>query len=166
LKNGDAVTIRPIRPEDEPLLVKLHQALSERTVYLRYFQPLKLSQRTTHERLTRICFIDYDREMVLVMERKGKDGTPEIISIGRLSKLRGCNDAELAVLVDDRFQHQGMGTELYDRLIEFARQEKLDRVISTVLVENYDMLAICRRLGFQLQGEAQEGTIEATLKLS
>jgi acetyltransferase len=166
LKNGDPVTIRPIRPEDEPLLVKLHQALSERSVYLRYFQPLKLSQRTAHERLTRICFIDYDREMALVMEHKAADGTAEIISIGRLSKLRGRNDAELAVLVDDPFQHQGMGTELYGRLIEIARQEKIDRVISTVLAENFDMLAICRRLGFQLQGAAQDGTIEAVLQLS
>jgi acetyltransferase len=165
LKNGDPVIVRPIRPEDEPLLVKLHQVLSERSVYLRYFQPLKLSQRTAHERLTRICFIDYDREMALVMEHKQEDGSPEIVSIGRLSKLRGRKEAELAVLVDDRFQHQGMGTELYQRLIDIARQEKIEKVISTVLVENYDMLAICRRLGFELKGEIEDGTIEAVLKL-
>jgi acetyltransferase len=59
---GDEVEIRPIRPEDEPLIVKFHQDLSERSVQLRYFQPMELSQRTAHERLTRICFIDYDRE--------------------------------------------------------------------------------------------------------
>ena len=110
MKNGAQVTVRPIRPEDEPLLVKLHQALSELTVYLRYFQPLKLSQRTAHERLTRICFIDYDREMVLMAEKKGEDGTTEIIGIGRLSKLRGgSNEAELAVLVDDRYQAKDSG---------------------------------------------------------
>ena len=63
------VTIRPIRPEDEPLMIEFHKKLSERSVYLRYFQPLKLTQRTAHERLTRICFIDYDREMALVVER-------------------------------------------------------------------------------------------------
>src|SRR5581483_5897397 len=110
LKNGEQAIIRPIRPEDEPLLIRLHEALSERSVYLRYFQPLKLSQRTAHERLTRICFIDYDREMALVLERKNKAGEPEIVAIGRLSKLRGRNEAELAVLVDDRHQHLGMGT--------------------------------------------------------
>src|SRR5581483_5383180 len=97
MKNGEEVTIRPIRPEDEPLLIKLHGALSDRSVYLRYFQPLKLSQRTAHERLTRICFIDYDREMALVVERKTAEDTPEIIAIGRLSKLHGRNEAELAV---------------------------------------------------------------------
>jgi acetyltransferase len=61
MKDGQTVTIRPIRPEDEPVMTDFHTKLSERTVYLRYFQPLKLSQRTAHERLTRICFNDYDR---------------------------------------------------------------------------------------------------------
>lgn len=165
MKNSEKVTIRPIRPEDEPLLIRLHQALSERSVYLRYFQPLKLSQRTAHERLTRICFIDYDRETALVLERKKEDGTPEIIAIGRLSKLRGRNDAELAVLVDDRHQHLGIGTELYRRLIEIARAEKLDRVVSTILSENRDMLTICEKLGFELHSDMQDGTIRAELRL-
>src|SRR5581483_5821326 len=89
MKNGEEVMIRPIRPEDEPQMIKFHQALSERTVYLRYFQPLKLSQRTAHERLTRICFTDYDREMPLVVERKKADGDREILAVGRLSKLHG-----------------------------------------------------------------------------
>jgi len=165
LKNGEPVMIRPIRPEDEPLLIKLHQALSDRTVYLRYFQPLKLSQRTAHERLTRICFIDYDREMAFVVERKKEDDTPEIVAIGRLSKLRGRNEAELAVLVDDRHQHLGMGSELYRRLIAVAKEEKLERVASTILAENQDMLAICQKLGFRLQRDMEDGTVRAELGL-
>ncbi|HXY13250.1 MAG TPA: bifunctional acetate--CoA ligase family protein/GNAT family N-acetyltransferase [Terriglobales bacterium] len=165
MKNGEAVTIRPIRPEDEPLLIRLHEALSERSVYLRYFQPLKLSHRTAHERLTRICFIDYDREMALVAESKRKDGTPEIIAIGRLSKLRGRNEAELAVLVDDRHQHLGLGTELYRRLIDVARDEKLERVISMILSENRDMLTICEKLGFEFQSDLEDGTVRAELRL-
>jgi acetyltransferase len=165
LNNGEAVAIRPIRPEDEPLLIKFHQALSERSVELRYFQPLKLSKRVAHERLTRICFIDYDRELALVVERKLKDDdAPQIIAIGRMSKLRWHNEAELAVLVDDRYQHQGMGTELYRRLIEAAREEKLDRVVCTILEENLDMIAICRKLGFQLQRD-QGGTVHAEMRL-
>jgi len=165
MKSGEAVTIRPIRPEDEPLLIKLHQTLSDRTVYMRYFQPLKLSQRTAHERLTRICFIDYDREMALVVEHKTKNGAPEIIAIGRLSKLRGRDEAELAVLVDDRYQHLGMGTELYRRLIAVARDEKVERVVSTILSENLDMQAICRELGFRLETDMEDGTVRAELKV-
>jgi acetyltransferase len=148
------------------LLIRLHQALSERTVYLRYFQPLKLSQRTAHERLTRICFIDYDREMVLVVEHKKEDGHPEVIAIGRLSKLRGgSNEAELAVLVDDRYQGQGMGTELYRRLIAVARDEKLKRVVSTILAENREMRAICQKLGFRMEADLEDGTVRAELEV-
>ena len=166
MKSGEPVTIRPIRPEDEPLLIRLHQALSERTVYLRYFQPLKLSQRTAHERLTRICFIDYDREIVLVVEHKNAQGLPEIIAIGRLSKLRGAgNEAELAVLVDDRFQFQGLGTELYRRLIAVARDEKLKRVVCTILSENREMRAICLKLGFHLESDLEDGTLKAELEV-
>jgi acetyltransferase len=165
MKNGEDILLRPIRPEDEPLLIKLHQALSERSVYLRYFQPLKLSQRTAHERLTRICFIDYDREMALVVEHKKEDGSPEIIAIGRLSRVRGRDDAEMAVLVDDRFQHQGLGTELYKRLIEVGRDEHMSSVVSTILSENHEMQAICRKLGFQLEANMEDGTVQAVLKL-
>ena len=164
MKDGEEVLYRPIRPEDEPLLIRLHQALSERTVYLRYFQPLKLSLRTAHERLTRICFIDYDREMALVAEHKKADGDPEIIAIGRLSRLHGRSDAEMAVLVDDRFQYQGLGTELYRRLIEIARDEHLSGVTCTILNENREMQAICRRLGFHMEVDFSDGTIHAQLK--
>ncbi len=165
MKNGEQVLMRPIRPEDEPLLVRLHQALSERTVYLRYFQPLKLSQRTAHERLTRICFVDYDREMVLVAERKTPEGAPEIIAIGRLSKLRSGHAAEMAVLVDDRYQGQGLGTELYRRLVAIARDEKLKAVVSTILAENREMRAICQKLGFDMEADLNDGTIRAELQL-
>src|SRR5213076_1180196 len=106
MKDGQTVLIRPIRPEDEPLMVKLHQGLSERSVRLRYFAPLKLPQRVAHERLTRVCFIDYDREMALVAERVDpatKDR--QLIAVGRLSKTPGQNDAEYAVLVSDLWQN-------------------------------------------------------------
>ncbi|HVO59895.1 MAG TPA: bifunctional acetate--CoA ligase family protein/GNAT family N-acetyltransferase [Terriglobales bacterium] len=164
MKNGKPLTIRPIRPEDEPLMVGFHQKLSERTVYLRYFQPLKLSQRTAHERLRRICFTDYDREMVLVGEYHG-DAGPEVIAVGRLSKLHARDEGELAVLVDDRFQHMGIGTELYKRLIHIAREEKVKRLQCTVLSENREMQAICQKLGFRLNADPDDGTVRAELDL-
>ena len=82
------MTIRPIRPEDEPMMVRFHEALSDRSVHFRYFHMINLSHRVAHERLTRICFIDYDREMALVAERTDPvTGSPEIIAVGRLIKL-------------------------------------------------------------------------------
>jgi acetyltransferase len=165
MKNGEAITIRPIRPEDEPLMVEFHQKLSERTVYLRYFQPLKLSQRTAHERLRRICFTDYDREIVLLGEHKDVSGASQIIAVGRMSKLHRRDEAELAVLIHDGFQHLGLGTELYRRLIAVARDEKLRRLHSTVLSENHEMRAICQKLGFRLHADMEDGTIGAELEL-
>ena len=70
LDDHTTVVVRPIRPEDEPLLVKFHEKLSDDTVYNRYSQMLKLSQRVAHERLSRMCFIDYEREMALIVERE------------------------------------------------------------------------------------------------
>jgi acetyltransferase len=160
MRNGERVMIRPIRPEDEPQLIDFHKKLSERTVYLRYFQPLKLSQRTAHERLTRICFIDYDREMALVVERKKADGAPEVIAVGRLSKQHGRNEAELAALVMDEYQGKGLGTELYRRLLDVAKDERIEKVVSTMLGENREMRRVCEKLGFAITEEMEENMVK------
>src|SRR5262249_27737626 len=100
LRDGSQVTIRPIRPEDEPLMVRFHEGLSERSVYFRYLHMIGLSQRIAHDRLTRVCFIDYARQIALVVERRTGAGAA-ILAVGRLLKLRGTNEAEFAMLVAD-----------------------------------------------------------------
>ena len=165
MKDGKEVVIRPIRPEDEPLMITFHEKLSERSVYLRYFQPLKLTQRTAHERLTRICFIDYKREMALVAERKNEAGEPELLAVGRLSQIHGRDEGELAAVAIDAAQHKGLGTELYTRLIAVAREAKLHRLISTMLPENREMRALCVKLGFKMFSNLEDNTIRAELDL-
>ena len=166
MKDGTAVTIRPIRPEDEPLIIKFHEKLSARSVYLRYFQPMKLSTRTAHERLTRICFIDYDREMALVAERRDPaGGEPQILGVTRLSKIHGTDSAESAVVILDEVQHQGLGTELVRRSLDVARAEKLKKVISNILPENLEMRAVCKRLGFSLHHEMEDNIVRGVLEL-
>ncbi len=166
MKDGTPVTIRPIRPEDEPAIIKFHEKLSERSVYLRYFQPMKLSTRTSHERLTRICFIDYDREMALVAERRDPaSGEPQIMGVTRLSKIHGTDAAESAVVILDEAQHHGLGTELVRRSIDVARAEKLKKVVSTILPENFEMRAVCKRLGFVLHHEMEDNVVRGVLEL-
>ncbi|MEI6390904.1 MAG: bifunctional acetate--CoA ligase family protein/GNAT family N-acetyltransferase [Verrucomicrobiota bacterium] len=165
MKDGKKVTIRPIRPEDEPLMVNFHEGLSERSVYLRYFSPLKLQQRVAHSRLTRICFNDYDREIALVAEEHGPKGEPQIIGVARLSKLHSTNAAEFAVVVIDKWQHKGLGTELTNRLVQIAKNEKLDRLIAYTLRENKEMQNMCKKVGFKVRipvGES-ESIIEMDL---
>jgi len=165
MKDGNDVVIRPIRPEDEPLLIIFHEKLSERSVYLRYFQPMKLTQRTSHERLTRICFIDYNREMALVAERKNEAGEPELLAVGRLSKIHGRDEGELAAVAIDAAQHKGLGTELYVRLIDVAREAKLKKLISVMLPENREMRALCVKLGFKMYSSLEDNMIRAELDL-
>ena len=113
LKDGTAVTIRPIRPEDEPLIAQFHTTLSERSVYLRYFCSLSLTARVEHERLARICFAGYDRGFALVAEKKNPEtGSSEILGVARFSAINSA-EAEAAVLVSDQWQGRrpGNGTD-------------------------------------------------------
>jgi acetyltransferase len=160
LKNGETITIRPIRPEDENKMVAFHQSLSEQSVYLRYAGMLKLSQRIKHDRLSNLCFIDYDREMALVAERDGAgSAASEIIAVGRLVRLRGTRDGEYAMLVTDRYQHQGLGAELSRRLIDVAHDWKLDRIVADVLPQNGPMQGAFKALGFSLSTD--DGSVRA-----
>jgi len=166
IKNGTEVTIRPIRSEDEPLMVKFHQTLSDRSVYLRYFCSLSLSRRVAHERLVRICFGNHDREMVLVAQRTDP-GTRdrEIIAVGRMNKLRAGNEAEVAVLVSDQYQKLGLGHELLRRVVEIAREEKLRRVSAEILPDNLAMQIIMKRLGFCVRRTKDLRWVRAVLDL-
>jgi acetyltransferase len=166
MKDGAPVTIRPIRPEDEPAMVRFHETLSERSVYLRYFHLMNLEQRTTHERLTRICFIDYDREMALVAERRNPEtGEPEILGVGRLTKVHGANDGEAAVLVSDQWQGRGLGKELLSRVLAVAADEKLTRVTADILPDNRNIMRICEKLGFSLKHSLEDEVVRAEFKL-
>jgi acetyltransferase len=151
MKDGKKVTIRPIRPEDEPVMVKFHEGLSERSVYLRYFSPLKLQQRVAHTRLVRICFNDYDREIALVAEQKDSAGKTQIIGVARLSKLHSTNAGEFAVVVIDKWQHKGLGTELTKRLVQIAKNEKLGSLVAYTLRENKEMQQMCKKVGFKVR---------------
>src|SRR6476661_2331614 len=161
--NGDRpITIRPIRPEDEPLMVLFHKELSEESVYLRYAHMVKLKHRIAHERLTRICFIDYDREMLLVADRQDPETSEHrILAVARLSKLHGTNEAEFALIVSDSYQQRGLGTELLRRLLQIGQEEKLEAIVGYILNSNYKMQSICKKLGFELQPDRSEGMLKA-----
>ena len=164
-KTGMPVIIRPIRPEDEPLMVKFHATLSEQSVYTRYFHFIQYNRRVAHERLTRLCFIDYDREMALVVERRDLNtGERAILAIGRLSKAHQTAEAEFAILVSDAYQGNGFGGELLRRLVQIGRDEKLKRIVATILADNVAMQRVSRKTGFKLK--RVESEFHAGLDLS
>jgi acetyltransferase len=165
-KDGSKLVFRPIRSEDEPALVEFHQTLSDRSVYLRYMHPMQLIDRITHERLSRIAHGDYDREITLVVEKPADgSGKLEVVGAGRLSKMHGLSVGRFSVLISDCCQGLGIGKELMRRVVEVARQEKLERVEAIITADNKPMLRICEGLGFKLSPADEEGFVKAELEL-
>jgi acetyltransferase len=167
MKDGAAVQLRPIRPEDEPLMRKFHETLSDRSVYMRYFCSMSLRSRVAHERLSRICFVDYDRQIALVADGvDASTGEHRILGVGRLIKLRGQNEAEVAILISDQFQNQGLGKELLGRCVAVARAEKLGRVSAEMLRDNVIVQGMFQKAGFGLGFLADAVSVRAVLNLS
>jgi acetyltransferase len=166
LKDGSVLDIRPIRPEDEPEFVRFHGTLSDESVYRRYFFFMNLESRVRHERLIRMCFIDYDRQMAFIAKRKdAAAGVGEIVGVGRLIKAPGTNQAEIAVLVSDAFQKRGIGTVLVQRLIEFARDEKLQLLTASFLAENRPIERLFQSFAFTFRDSTEPEIREAELRL-
>jgi acetyltransferase len=162
---GVEATIRPIRPEDEPLMVKFHKTLSDRTVHLRYFGLVSLERRIMHERLRRVCFIDYDREIALVVDLQNRDGKHQILGVGRLIKEHGTDEAEFAILISDPWQGKGLGTELLKLLVKIGRKERLRRITGHISPENITMKTVSEEVGFSLRFDLDQRELKAELVL-
>lgn len=148
LQNGTEVHLRPIRPEDEPKLVQFHKELSQETVRQRYLKAVHYDERVAHERLLRICFNDYDREIAIVVEKD-----LEILGIIRLSKVPGTSDAMFSMTVKDKWQNQGIGTKLMGKILQIAREEKVKHIAAYMLQENSQMQKLVKKYGFRLKNE-------------
>jgi acetyltransferase len=163
---GETLIIRPVRPEDEPLMAQFHKSLSKRSIALRYLNAVVLDERIGHDSLSRICFIDYDREMVLVAEQKdAKTGNREIVATARLSKIPGTNDGRFSMIVSDLWQSHGLGSELLTHLLQFAKDQKLDRVLATMSADNQIMRHLCEKHGFRFEPAAENAIVKAEVPL-
>jgi acetyltransferase len=163
--DGTKITFRPLRPEDEPLMVKFHESLSDRSVYMRFMHPMLLSQRAAHVRLSRICHGDYDREITLIADRyEAGSGDLRVLAASRMSKIHGNNAARFSLLVSDCCQHMGIGKEIMKRMIEVARHEKLTRLEVLMTPDNQAMRHLCEKFGFSFS-ETGDGLIKGELVL-
>ncbi len=146
LKNGSVVTLRPIRPEDEPNVEAFHKELSEHSVRLRYFAFKSLEERIAHERLVRICANDFDFQIALIAE----DSNRQIMGIARLTKVGDGKTADLKMLIGDAFHGQGLGITLIQEMLAIAQKEGIEHITANMLSENTGMLHILQKLGFSL----------------
>jgi acetyltransferase len=148
-RDGRTLLVRPIRPSDEQRIVRFHQALSDRTVHCRYGGIMNLAARTAHERLIRSCFVDFDRQIALVVVAS-EPPAEDIVGVARLLRQPGSAEAEFAIVVADAWQRRGVGTQLLKQLITVAKAEGLRSLTATIVPENEQMIGLCRRLGFTL----------------
>lgn len=163
LKNGLTAVLRPIRPEDERLIVNFHRELSENSVRQRFFEFITLDERVAHERLVRICFTDYDREWTTVAEINGVSGK-EIIGVARLCRVPGTMYAHFAMIIADNYHNQGLGTQLIEQLIHIAKQEKIEMIDARILSENTGMIRLCEKHGFQISADSDPYVTRAQWK--
>jgi acetyltransferase len=166
-RSGHEVEIRAIRGDDEESMTRFHRSLSPETVYTRYFNVLKLSERITHERLDRVCHPATHQEMVFVVETK--DSSPpgrQIVGVGRLSILPETQKGEIAIVISDSWQRQGIGSEVLRRLIKVAGEMKLHRLCAHILSANAGMRLICLNAGMRITGELWDSEMKAELDLS
>ena len=161
-KDGQAFFIRPIRPEDAPLLIELATTLSEQTIYRRFFSPLKT---LPYSMLARFTQIDYDREMALVAIAT-IDNTEKMLGVVRIINDPNQTSGEFAVLVGDQWQGRGIGVELLKKGLIIAKQRSLKVVTGVVLAENVQMIALAKKLGFEVRRSDSASEYELQIDLT
>jgi acetyltransferase len=161
LEDGTPVKIRPMKPEDEPLVADFLAACSDETIYFRYFRRIK---KWTHDMLIRFTQNDYDRELGLMAV--GAPPGPEIMmGVSRLVTTSDRQDAEFALIVADPWHGKGLGSKLMERLIYVAREMGVKRLRGDVLSGNHPMLALMSKLGFVLKKDREGETVQVEMTL-
>lgn len=146
LRDGAKVTLRPIKPEDEPLWMDLLASCSTESIYsrFRYFFHWQ-----SHEVATRYCHIDYDREIAIVAEMN-RGGKRMLLGVGRLIADPDHKEVEYAVLISDAWQKKELGSIITDYCLEIAGKWNLKRIVAQTTTDNSRMISVFRKRGFQI----------------
>ena len=159
-KAGLDIFVRPIKPEDAPLLLELFDSMSPTSRYYRFFSPKKALSR---EMLVRLTQVDYDRHIALVavMQEGGKE---KILGVVRLITDPDRNKAEFSIAVGDPWQEKGIGRKLLERALDVAVDYGIKKVQGDVLAENKQMLGLGRELGFRITSDRRAGDYLITIE--
>jgi acetyltransferase len=160
LRDGWRVFARPLRPEDEPLLLSLLQHVTKEDLRLRFFDTIK---EFSHEFLARLTRLDYAQAMAFIAL---DEATGETLGVVRLHSDPVHETGEYAILLKSDLKGRGLGWALMEMMIEYARSEGLKRVFGQILPENSVMLSMCRELGFEVKTDPEDrGLRDVTLVL-
>jgi acetyltransferase len=145
-KGGLKIVVRPMKADDGPLLEQLFYALSPKSIYFRFFVPVKSPSK---EMLAKLTQVDHERHVVLAATQRTSEAE-KILGVFRLM----CGDdkaGELAVVVGDPWQGKGVGAKLFEHGIGIARERGIQSIVGTVLSQNETVLALARKLGFSVK---------------
>jgi acyl-CoA hydrolase/GNAT superfamily N-acetyltransferase len=151
--DGTEVFFRPVMPTDEPLMQDLFYALSEESIYYRFFTGTSVMP---HTRVQRFTTIDYQKELAIVGV-VGEEGHEEIIAVGRYTVEPDTNMAEVAFLVRDDWQRKGIGSWLQNYLIEIAKKRGIVALKARTLADNTAVLRLVHKAGVTIESTPEEG---------
>ena len=160
LSDGTYVLVREIQPEDAPALQRLVGRLSEQTIHLRYFGPMKkLSDKQAR------YFAEVDGQDRYALVALDPENDEDIVAVVRYDREKGTDRAEYAALVEDRMQGKGLGIALTRSLIEAARERGVRDFEALVLPENRGMLRLLRSLDLPESAHLEDGVRRVSVDL-
>lgn len=143
------ITIRPIKPEDESLMINFFHTLAKKSILKTFLKELDYSELIAKNRLKRLCFTDYDREIILVAEKKVKEKR-EILAIARLTKILNSEEAFFSVIVKKEWQGKKIATKILGMLLSVAKSEGIKKLVATISKKNLKMVHLCKKNGFKI----------------
>jgi acetyltransferase len=160
MKDGRAVIIRPIKPEDEEMWLEMFNNFSENSIRFRFFHFIK---NAPHEVRVRYCNIDYDREMAIIPELDD-NGKRRILGVSRIISDSDRKKAELAIIIADPWQGLGLGSKLMDYTIEIAKDMGIQTLVAEMMIDNKPAIDLLGKMGFEITRPG-DGVVHARLDL-
>jgi len=163
LHDGSAVTLRPIRPEDQPAHAELMARMTPQDLRMRFFGEVR---QIHHHQMARLTQIDYEREMAFIATRVNKEGQPETLGVVRTVTDPDNLRAELAALVRSDMKGTGLGTMLLDKIIRYQKSRGTQAIYAQIMVENTAMQRLAAKSGFQRRPSQEDpDVVEMVLEL-
>ncbi len=164
LKNGRKITLRPIRPEDEPAHRAFIAKLSDEDLRMRFFGVVR--RDFDHRDMARFTQIDYDREMAFIATATGEGGLAETLGVVRTATKPDNSEAEFAIVVRSDQKGTGLGSVLFRKIIDYTRERGTHHLKGQTLVENKAMQGLSRKFGFEIKLNPDEDLVDMVLDFS
>jgi acetyltransferase len=164
LKGGRRITLRPIRPEDEPAHRAFIGKLSDEDLRMRFFGVVR--RDFDHRDMARFTQIDYDREMAFIATGVSEGGLPETLGVVRTATKPDNSEAEFAIVIRSDLKGTGLGSVLFRKMIDYTRGRGTRHLVGQTLVENRAMQGLARKFGFKIGINSDEELVDMVLELA